>query len=107
MRELISMRERYPWKNMFKTVKAVLSKCTNKPQRHTVEPLTITDTPQRPFDKISIDTVGPMPTSEGKNIYALTIMCDLTKYLIVSATPNEEAKTIARVIFENVILTKK
>lgn len=35
---------------------------------------------------------------------AVTIVCDLTKYLITCPIPNKEANTIAKAIFEHFIL---
>lgn len=64
----------------------------------------ITPTPHKPFDRIAIDTIGPLPRSENHNVYALTMICELTKYLIVAPIPNKEAKTMAKAIFENLIL---
>lgn len=69
------------------------------------EQLKITDTPQTSLEKIIIDTIGPMSTSLNGNQYALTIVDDLTKYLVMIPIPNKEAKTVAKALFENFILT--
>lgn len=76
----------------------------NKPKQATIEPLTITSTPIKPFDVVIIDTIGPLQRSDCGNNYDVTIICDLTKFLIAIAVPNKESSTIARAIFENLIL---
>lgn len=76
----------------------------NKPRNKTKQPLKVVATPQKPFDVVVIDTVGPLPTTDFGNKYAVTAICELTKYLVTIAIPNKEANTVARAVFENVIL---
>lgn len=45
-----------------------------------------------------------MIKSQNENKYALTMLCELTKYLIVAPIPNKEANTVAKALFENLIL---
>lgn len=93
---------------MKQTIKDHVNKCSqcklNKITRHTREKYTLTTTPQKPFDDVSIDTVGPLPTTANGNKYAITAQCNLTKYLIVIPIQNKEAATIARALVDNVIL---
>lgn len=42
--------------------------------------------------------------SNNSNQYIVTMMCDLSKYLIICAIPNKSAKTVAQAIFENLYL---
>ena len=63
----------------------------------------ITDTPPEPFFKISIDTVGPLPTSPRGNKYMLTIQDNLIKYCIAVAMPDATGPTIADALALNVI----
>lgn len=103
------LRSKFYWRNMSKDVAKLVKACknckVNKPRPGTREPMAITATPQKPFEYIIMDTVGPMSKTLYGNVYALTLICDLTKYLITVAIPNKEAKTIAKAIFENLILT--
>lgn len=64
----------------------------------------ITETPQKPFDVVIIDLIGPLPLSNNGNEYALTMICDMTKYLVTSAIPDKSAKTVAKAIFDDFIL---
>lgn len=103
------LRSRFEWKNMAKDVAKYIKNCDkcqiNKPKRRNKEPLTLTDTPNKPFQTIVIDTIGPFPCAIGQVKYAITMICEFSKYLIIVPIPNKEAKTIARVIVENLILT--
>jgi len=51
-----------------------------------------------------VDTVGPLPKSENGNKYAVTLICDLTKYLVAIPIANKSANTVAKAIFESFIL---
>lgn len=102
------LRKMYYWKNMAKQVAKFVKNCDkcllNKVRIGNKEPLALTSTPQKPFDVIVIDTIGKLPMSESGNLYALTIICDLTKYVVTAAMPNKEAKTVARALMNNFIL---
>lgn len=103
-----NIRKNYTWKNMTADVAKYVKNChacqVNKAKEKRIEPMAITTTPQTSFDRCVIDTIGPLTVSLNQNRYAVTIVCDLTKYLIMVPIPNKEAKTVARAIFENVIL---
>ncbi len=102
------IRSKYYWKNMSKMVSVYVRKCNqcqmDKIKKHTREELTMTKTPQKPFDIVTIDTIGPLEMSEQGNKYAVTLICNLSKYLISVAIPNKEAKTVAKAIFNNFIM---
>jgi len=66
--------------------------------------LIITDTPINAFDRVIVDTIGPLPKSENGNEYAVTLICDLTKYLDAIPVPNKNANTVAKETFESFIL---
>lgn len=105
---LRKLRMNYNWKSMQEQVQDLVSSCTkcqlNKPKIVTVEPLVLTDTPLKPFDKISIDTIGKLRTSRNGNNYALTMLCELSKYLIVVPIASKDANTVAKAIFTHLIL---
>ena len=67
-------------------------KCCETCQTTKVRPsnkvkLVITQTRVKPFQIIVIDTIGPLPESSLGNKYALTLICDMTKYLVTIALP--------------------
>lgn len=98
----------FKWKNMSRDVANFVKKChkcqINKGKTTHVEPLVITPTPQGAFDIVCIDTIGPFQKTNAGNVYATTIQCELTKYVIIIPIPNKEAATVARSIVENFVL---
>lgn len=102
------IRERFYWPNLKDEVTEYVRTCPEC-QLHkltrikTREPMIITDTPSEPFDKISIDTVGPLPTTPNGNRHILTIQDNLTKYCIAVPIPDIKAETIADALARNVI----
>lgn len=102
------LKQYYTWKNMAKDVAIFVKSCEqcmlNKVKIGNREPLCLTKIPQKPFDKVVIDTIGPFEMSESGNLYGVTMICDLTKYVIASSVPNKEAKTVAKAIMTNFIL---
>lgn len=107
-RTYAKLRTRYYWKRMQKDVANYIKRCEqcqkNKVTTHCKEPLQITSTPEKPFDRVVIDTVGQLPLTEEGNQYIITMICDLTKFVIAVAVPNKEARTIAKAIVNNCIL---
>lgn len=79
------IRENFFWENMKTQIQEYIAKCRNCQLKKLVrvktkQPMVITDTPGRAFDKISMDIVGPLPTTRKGNSYILTIQDLLTKY---------------------------
>lgn len=101
------LRTKYYWKNMTRDIAEFVKVCencnVNKVKVANKEYLTFTPTPFKPFDIVVMDTIGLLPQSNFGNKFALTIMCDLTKYLVTSI-PDKSTTTVARAIFENFIL---
>ncbi|XP_067638314.1 retrovirus-related Pol polyprotein from transposon 412 isoform X1 [Eurosta solidaginis] len=97
---------KYYWKGMTRGIATYVKNCKkcllNKVKPKTKENLVLTPTPCKPFDFVVIDTIGPLPESNNGNRFAVTIMCDLSKYLVTISIPDKTAKTIA--IFEGFIL---
>lgn len=102
------IKQTYYWKFMSKDIAKYVKSCItckkNKTHVHTREKLTITNTPQKAFDVVVIDTIGPFVKSDNGYEYAITIICDLTKYLVTVPITNKSAKSVATAIFENFIL---
>lgn len=104
----LKLRETYVWRNMKNSIADFVKACElckrNKIITHTREKLIITTTPSKPFEVVSIDTVGPLPRSNHNNRYALTLQCDLTKYVVLIPLETKEANSIARALVDNFIL---
>lgn len=101
------IRSKYKWKNMFGDIKRYIAKCDtcqkNKVGRRTKLPMRITTTAKRPFERIALDIVGPLPLSEHNNRYILTFQDDLSKFLIAIPIPNQEAHTVAEYYVRKII----
>lgn len=80
------IRERFYWKNMRNDVENYIRKCqscqANKALRRINRaPMIITSTSTTPFEKLSIDIVGPLPESGTARLkFIVTMQDDLTKY---------------------------
>lgn len=103
------IRTKYHWKNMTRDISKFVKLCNsctrNKIKPSNKEKLIITPTPIKPFNIVIVDTIGPLPTSDHGNKFAVTLICDLTKYLVTIAIPDKAASTVAKAIFEGFILT--
>ena len=53
---------------------------------------------------MSIDTVGPFSLTENGNRYAVTMQCNLTKFVIIVHITDESSSTIAKAVVQNCIL---
>lgn len=69
----------------------------------TKQPMQITDTPSKVFEKLQIDIVGPLPKTETGNRYILTWQDCLSKYAGGIPLPNVETTTIAVAFAEGFI----
>jgi len=68
----------------------------NKTPNQTIrEPMVITTTATRPFKKIYMDIVGPLPKSYTGKAYILTLIDDLLKFAWASAMKDHEANTVS------------
>lgn len=101
------IRQQFSWPGMLKEVQNYVKNCpkcqVNKSSRLTKMPLMVTDTPKRPFEKVFMDIVGPLPETTSGNKYILTFLEDLSKYLVCIPIPDMEASTVASVFFDEII----
>lgn len=105
---LQKLRRNYYWSNMKDSITKYVKNCIscrqNKHRIKTKEIFEKTSTPIKPFELISMDTVGPITRSTKGNRYALTVQCDLTKYIITVPIVDKQASTLAKALVENLIL---
>jgi len=102
------IREQYFWKNMRSEIENYVKNCTscqtNKALRKINRaPMQITTTSTTPFERLSLDIVGPLPESGTAKIkYILTLQDDLTKYCaaypIRSTTAEETSECLIHFI---------
>jgi len=91
------IRQSYRWPKMKAAIQDYIAKCKNcqlkkLTRKKTKQPMILTDTPDAAFDKISLDIMGPLPTSHGGNSYILTIQDHLTNHSL--AVPLKHAGAI-------------
>lgn len=100
------LKNMYTWRNMKYIISQFVKSCEQcKKNKHfSSVKQKLTSTPTKVFDVVSIDTIGPFTISEKGNRFAVTLQCDLSKYIIIVPIPDKSAKTIARAIVESCIL---
>lgn len=103
------LKSLYSWNNMARDVAIFIKKCTvchrNMCKVKNKEEMVITNTPSERFESIIIDTIVPFPSTKNQSKYAVTIICDFSEFLIGVPIPNKSAKTVAKVLVENCLLT--
>jgi transposase InsO family protein len=107
-RTLNRIRLTHNWNGLTKDVEDYINKCEycqkNKLSRKTKMPLSITDTPQRPFEKCALDIVGPLTVTNNRNKYILTFQDSLTKFSKAIPVENQEAATVAKAFVIKIVL---
>ena len=76
--------ERYTWPGLRDQIMEFIRGCKSCFEQKLVrtrtrEPMLITDTPAEPFDKVSLDTVGKLPTTPHGNRHILTMQDNFNK----------------------------
>lgn len=101
------IRRRFYWKGMKRYIAEYISNCQkcqrNKIGRATRMKLCETDLSHKPFDKIYIDLVGPLPETASGNKHILSMVDDLTRFVEFVAIPDQTANTVARALYENIL----
>lgn len=104
-----AIKSRYTWPNMRQEIEEYVKKCRScklnkvlKPRKKA--PMEITTTAGLPFERCSLDIVGPLPVTQKGNKYILTFQDDLSKYVIGVPIRQQDAETVAREFATQVIL---
>lgn len=102
------LRPIFYWQNMKQIITEYVKKCElckrNKHFTQVKASAIITTTPIKPFEVVSIDTIGPFPLSINGNRYAVSMQYDFTKFIILVPVPDKTAATMAKAIVEQGIL---
>jgi hypothetical protein len=104
-----SIKSKFSWPNMKREIEEYIKACkkcqVNKllsPRKRA--PMEITTTASYPFEKCSLDIVGPLPETKMGNRYILTFQDDLTKFMTAVPIPQQDAETVAREFVTNIVL---
>ena len=94
------IRSLFDWPHLRRDVEDFVRSCQSCQEQKLVriktrEPMLITDTPARPFDKVALDTVGPLPPTPSGNRHVLTMQCQLSKFCMAVPLPDIRAVTVA------------
>ena len=102
----LRIRERYFWVGFKIYVENWCRRCPVCVQKN--KPSTSTHAPMKvyivgaPMERVALDILGPLPLSEKGNKYILCAGDYFTKWVWAVALPNQEARTIAVALIENV-----
>jgi hypothetical protein len=108
-RTLREIKKKYDWPNMKREVEDYVRKCNSCQMNKTLDPrsrtpMEITTTARKPFEKCALDIVGPTTETNQGNRYILTFLDDLTKFVVATPIPNEDAETVAREFVLSIVL---
>lgn len=97
---LSKIKRLFQWEGMTNDIEQYVRSCTtcqqNKVSRVNKIPMKITTTARKPFEKVFLDIVGPLPVTYKDNRFILTFQDDLTKYSAAFPLVNAEAATVAK-----------
>ena len=100
----LSIKHQYYWKGMNKDIRKYIANCVlcrqdkAKVQQY---PLQMTEIPDRPFDKITIDLVTNCEMSTSGNKHILTIIDHLTGWLEAFPIPDKSTDTIVTMLINH------
>ncbi|XP_039308185.1 uncharacterized protein LOC120358336 [Solenopsis invicta] len=94
------IRKRYFWPDMKNQIQNFVKQCLTCQTRKLVrqktrQPMMLTDTPGQAFDKVALDIVGPLKTTDSGNTYILTMQDLLTKYSVYAPLSSISAEATA------------
>ena len=93
------LRKKYFWENLKLDIQNRIKDCEdcqrNKLKRKKIkQPMVITDTPGKTFDKIAMDIVGPFNITKNNNKYILSIQDQSSKFIIL-ASLDQSAESVS------------
>ena len=101
------LQNRFYWPGWATAVRLAKRRCTQcaqfqkpRPQHQgALQPMVTGES----WERLSINVTGPHPTSSKGNAYALTVIDHFTKWVELMPTRNQEATTVAKLLFDRVI----
>ena len=103
-RTIFAAKRRFYWRRMNSTIQKYVEKCRvcqlNKGNAHKKLPLRKYPIPDKTFEVISTDLIGPLNTTPDGNKYILVVTDFLSHYAVVKAIPNKKGDTVAQALWE-------
>lgn len=98
------VKDRFYWPGWFEEVRRWCRECRECGSRKSVgsqprAPLQLIPA-SRPFERVALDILGPLPETTSRNKYVLVIGDYFSKWTEAFPIPNQEAKTVAKVLVE-------
>ncbi|CAG2228441.1 unnamed protein product [Mytilus edulis] len=105
---LAKIRQSYYWPGLQNDVRTYINGCDKcakrkSPQKSKRAPMALVEA-NGPMERIATDILGELPETESGNKYILVVSDYYTKWTESFAMPNMEAKTVAKIIVEEVIV---
>ncbi|KAG1941111.1 interleukin-1 receptor accessory protein-like 1-A [Pimephales promelas] len=95
------VKDRFYWPGWFEDVKKWCRECTECASRKSSGNVRAPLQPSfasRPFERVALDILGPLPVTGEKNKYILVIGDYFSKWTEAVALPNQEAESVAKVL---------
>jgi hypothetical protein len=107
-RTLSKVKQRYYWDSMNMDVVNWVRSCESCQQRKSpkykfLQPLVPLRYVEAPFDRVSVDFLGPLPTTGAGNKYVLCYTDHCTRWPVLVPLPNAEATSVARSFFHDIV----
>lgn len=84
-------------------VRKCSSCATRKSPKNLKVPLAESPEPNEPFELVSLDIVGPLPTSRAGNKYLLTFIDHFSRYAEAIPLPDQTAESVAGAFAKNIL----
>ena len=98
-RTIFAAKRRFYWRHMDTFIKKYVNKCKvcmlHKGRSHPKQPLRRYPVPDKFFDVVSTDLIGPLPLTSSGNKYILVVTDFLSRYTTIKPLPNKSADTTA------------
>jgi len=99
--------QKFYWSTMQRDVEEWVESCpicaARKSPQSTQVPLGSITHPEKPFDTIGIDFLGPLTETDSGNKYVLVITDYATRWVEAFPTPDMKASTVAKVLISEII----
>ena len=101
------IRQRYFWEGMYKDITHWIETCKDcaskkSPKRNATAPMQSIPV-EGPFDRVCVDVLGPLPTSDNGNRYVVVFTDSLTKWPEAFAIKSAGADVIAQLFVEELV----
>lgn len=106
-RTIKRIKRRFFWDGISKDVAEFVKRCKscqiNKASKNPKIPMKISSISSKPFERVYLDVVGPLPSSYSGKRYLLTFQDDLTKFSEAIPIENVESATLAEAFVTSIV----